>query len=173
MREGLFVRKLSWEEEYRLGHKVRGRDLFVLRRAQIILASARGQRCREISGLVGCSESQVRTVIHLFNDKGEACLVRGCHRPLSAAPLLDECACEALRHLLHQSPRLFGGSSSLWSVSRLAQVAYQEGITPHRVGEETLRRALMRLGVNWKRAKKWITSPDPRYEAKKNAVTAS
>ena len=171
MRESLFVRALSWEEEYRLHHKVRGRNLFVLRRAQIILASARGQRCGEISRLVGCSVSQVRTVIRLFNEKGEACLVRGCHRPKSAAPLLDESACEALRHLLHQSPRLFGCSSSLWSVSRLAQVAYQEGITPHRVGEETVRRALKRMGVNWKRAKRWITSPDPQYEAKKNAVT--
>ena len=108
MREGLFVRALSWEEEYRLRHKVRGRDLFVLRRAQIILASARGQRCGEISRLVGCSVSQVRTVIHLFNDQGEACLVRGWHRPKSAAPLLDEGACEALRHLLHQSPRFLG-----------------------------------------------------------------
>jgi len=171
MRTGLFVRALSWEEEYRLLHEVRGRNLFVLRRAQIILASAHGQNCGEISGLVGCSVSQVRTVIHLFNEKGEACLVRGCHRPKSAAPLLDEGACEALRHLLHQSPRRFGGSSSLWSVPRLAQVAYEEGITPHRVGDETLRRALKRLGVNWKRAKMWITSPDPQYEAKKNAAT--
>lgn len=170
MREGLFVRRLSWEEEYRLSHKVRGRDLFVLRRAQIILASARGQNCREISFLVGCSVSQVRTVIHLFNQTGEVCLVRGCHRPKSAAPLLDEAACEALRHLLHQSPRQFGCSSSLWSVPRLVEVAYQEGITPHRVGDETLRRTLKRMGVNWKRAKMWITSPDPQYQAKKNAV---
>ncbi len=171
MRTGLFVRALSWEEEYRLGLKVRGPELFVVRRAQIILASARGQGCGEISRLVGCSESQVRTVLHLFNEKGAACLVRGCHRPQSAAPLLDAGACEALRHLLHQSPRLFDCSSSLWSVPRLAQVAYQEGITPHRVGDETLRRALKRLGVNWKRAKSWITSPDPQYEAKKNAAT--
>jgi hypothetical protein len=32
---------------------------------------------------------------------------------------------------------------------------------------ESIRRALKRLGVGWKRAKDWITSPDPAYARKK------
>jgi hypothetical protein len=34
---------------------------------------------------------------------------------------------------------------------------------------ETIRQALRRLGVGWKRAKAWITSPDPAYLRKKIA----
>jgi len=42
-----------------------------------------------------------------------------------------------------------------------------QGLTPPQVSDETLRTALGRLGINWKRAKPWITSPDPAYGRKK------
>jgi transposase len=172
MKAALRVRALSFEEEYRLGLCVRGRDVFRLRRAQVILLSARGQGCRSISEQVGFSLSMVHTVIRLFNDKGEACLVQGSRRPKSAAPLLDDAALERLRHLLHQSPRTLGYGTSLWSLALVAQAAQEQGITPHQVSDETIRRAFVRLGVGWMRAKEWIRSPDPHYEAKKNGATA-
>jgi hypothetical protein len=31
---------------------------------------------------------------------------------------------------------------------------------------------VLRLGIGWKRAKHWITSPDPGYVRKKGAATA-
>jgi hypothetical protein len=34
---------------------------------------------------------------------------------------------------------------------------------------ETIRQALLRLG--WKRAKRWLTSPDPDYARQKAAAT--
>jgi hypothetical protein len=74
--------------------------------------------------------------------------------------------------LLHQSPRQWGKKSSLWSLALLAEVAFEEGLTPHQVSDETVRRALVRLKVNWKRAKHWITSPDPHYALKKSGANA-
>jgi len=50
-------------------------------------------------------------------------------------------------------------------------VSLAQGITSREVRDETIRRSLKRLGENWKRAKKWITSPDPKYEQKRGAVT--
>jgi hypothetical protein len=70
--------------------------------------------------------------------------------------------------LLHQSPRHFGKKSSLWNLTLLAAVAHERGLTPHQVSDETIRRALGRLGVRWQRAKHWITSPDPHYALKKS-----
>lgn len=172
MESTLFVRELNCDEEYRLKFCVRGRDLFALRRAQIILASSRGVGCRAISEQVGVSLSLVRYVIHLFNEQGVACLRQGSRRPKSAAPLLDEAACEGLRHLLHQSPRTFGHSRSLWSLELLAQVACEQGLTAQRVSKDTIARSLQRLGVSWKRAKAWITSPDPHYARKKSGGIA-
>jgi hypothetical protein len=41
-----------------------------------------------------------------------------------------------------------------------------------RVSGETIRATLARLGVRWRRAKQWITSPDPGYARKKDGATA-
>jgi hypothetical protein len=50
-----------------------------------------------------------------------------------------------------------------------AAVCYEQGITERLLSDETIRRALQRLQTNWKRAKHWITSPDPHYAQKKVA----
>jgi len=50
-------------------------------------------------------------------------------------------------------------------------VAYAQGLTSRPVSGEAIRRALARLGVRWKRAKHWITSPDPAYIRKKTGAT--
>jgi hypothetical protein len=54
-----------------------------------------------------------------------------------------------------------------------ADIAYAEGIIPRPVSGETIRHALAALKTRWKRAKHWITSPDPAYARKKNSATGS
>ena len=49
--------------------------------------------------------------------------------------------------------------------------AFDEGLTETLVTGETIRATLKRLGVGWRRAKQWITSPDPAYAAKKTRET--
>jgi hypothetical protein len=51
-------------------------------------------------------------------------------------------------------------------------VSFAQGITATRVSGETIRATLKRLGIGWRRAKRWITSPDPEYVAKKGGATA-
>ena len=172
MKASLFVRTLTFEEEYRLKRFLRGKDVFALRRAHLILGSARGVSAPILSAQTGFAVSMVRGIIHLFNAHGLAALQRQSNRPKSVAPLLDEAACARLHHFLHQSPRAWGKKSSLWSLALLAEVIYEAGLTPHQVSDETVRRALKRSGVNWKRAKHWITSPDPGYERKKSVENA-
>ena len=70
--------------------------------------------------------------------------------------------------MLHQSPRDFGKRSSSWTMEMAAEVSFEEGLTKERgVSGETIRATLGRLGVRWRRAKRWITSPDPLYARKK------
>ena len=61
---------------------------------------------------------------------------------------------------------------STWTLALLARVAHERGLSPTVLSDETIRRALLRLGVGWKRAKRWLTSPDPAYARKKVAATA-
>ena len=46
MRNPIFVRSLADTEKEQLEHALRSKDAFIMRRAQIILASERGERPR-------------------------------------------------------------------------------------------------------------------------------
>ena len=172
MRRPIFVRPLSEEERGRLEAGLRSQDPFILRRCQILLASARGERAPHIATMLGCDDQTVRNVIRTFEAKGlEHCLTRGSTRPKTSRATLDAAALEKLRALLHQSPRLFGQPTSVWTLDLVAEGSFTEGITRERVSDETVRMALKRLGLRWKRAKQWITSPDPAYARKKGHAT--
>ena len=85
---------------------------------------------------------------------------------------MDERFTEALKDLLHHSPRLFGKATSLWTLDLVAEVCHGKGWTPRQLTGEAIRVALKRLGIRWQRAKHWITSPDPAYARKKKPATA-
>jgi len=99
-------------------------------------------------------------------------LAPGSRRPHTIRPAFDLPRAERLRALLHQSPRTFGKPTSLWTLDLAAEISFAQGLTPTRVSDETIRMTLRRLGVRWKRAKQWITSPDPQYARKKVPATA-
>jgi transposase len=151
---------------------LRSADAFTLRRCQILLASAAGQSPAVIARNLGCTDRSVRNAIHAFAGEGLACLRPKSSRPRTARPALDAAVDEPLRHLLHQSPRAFGQPRSLWTLGAVARVCHQKGWTPRVLSRETIRRAITRLGVSWRRAKHWIISPDPAYARKKNPATA-
>lgn len=168
----LFVRPLTDEERAALRAGLRSPDAFTLRRCQVLLASADGLKPAQIAERFGCASQSVRNAIRAFAAEGTDCLREKSHRPKSACPEIDDAGCERLRALLHRSPRDFAKPTSIWSLKLAAEVAFAEGITGRLVSGETIRQALKRLGVGWKRAKTWITSPDPAYLRKKGRATA-
>ena len=87
---------------------------------------------------------------------------------MSVEPTFDAASAERLKALIHQSPRTFGKETSVWTLDLVADVAFETGLSAKRVSDETIRQTLKRLGIGWKRAKHWITSPDPEYAAKKS-----
>ena len=171
MKPPLFVRPLTDPERTALRAGLRSPDAFTLRRCQILLASAEGSRPAQIADRFGCASQSVRNAIRAFAAEGTGCLKEKSHRPVTVRPELDDAACERLRALLHRSPRDFGKPTSLWTLALAAEVAFAEGLTTRRLSDETIRQALKRLGVGWKRAKTWITSPDPAYLRKKGRAT--
>jgi len=166
-----FVRPLGDPERQAIRAGLRSPDAFTLRRSQILLASADGRLPSQIAVGLGCSSQTVRNAIRAFHVAGTDCLLEGSHRPISARPELDDVACERLRALLHRSPRDFGKPTSLWTLASAAGVAFAQGITERPMSDESIRRALVRMGIGWKRAKRWITSPDPAYLRKKGRAT--
>jgi transposase len=173
MKAPMYVRALKPEEQEGIEAGLRSSDAFTLRRSQILLASSRKQRPKEIARNLGCVTQTVRNAIHAFEEKGVACLMQESSRPKTVQAQFDQAKCEALRALLHQSPRTFDKATSCWTLELAAEVCFEQGLTVDQVSIETIRQALKRLGVGWQRAKHWITSPDPEYLRKKNGVTPS
>ena len=171
MKPPVYVGPLSNKQRRRLERGLRSRDAFELRRCQILLASARGERPSEIAAQLGCTAQTVRTAIRAFRADSAGCLRAGSSRPKSAAPILDAAACERMRAVLHESPRAYGKPTSLWTLRLLAEVCFTLSVTSRLVSIESVRRAFKRMGVSWKRAKHWITSPDPQYALKKSNAT--
>ena len=171
MKEPIFVRSLTESERATLRAGLRSGDAFRLRRCQILLASAEERTPRQIANHLGCSDQTVRKVIRDFEREGVACLQRKSSAPKSRQPELDEAKREGLRALLHTSPRNFGKERSLWTLTMVAEVCFAQGLTKALVSDETIRDALRRMGVTWKRARDWITSPDPEYVRKKRRAT--
>ncbi len=141
----------------------------MVRRCQIVLASSRGKTPAKIAAEVGCSDQCVRNVIKAFNQGGLNCLERQSSRPKRVEPLIKESQLEHLQEILHQSPRIYGKARSQWTLNHLAEVCTEQGLTASKVSDETMRKSVHRLGHSWRRAKRWISSPDPAYLRKKAA----
>ena len=172
MQAPLFVRPPIEEERQALAAGLRSADAFALRRCQVVLASARGDRVPAIARALGCGQQTVRNAIHAFDRGGVAALRAGSSRPHTTHPAFDAEGAERLAALLHRSPRDFGHATSLWTLALAAEAAFAEGLTATRAGDETGRATLARLGIRWRRAKGWITSPDPAYAPKNGGATA-
>src|SRR5690349_4677779 len=133
MRTGaLYVRPLTDAERQVVQDSLRASDAFVLRRAQIVLASAAGERSGRIAPRVGFSTQGVRDVLHAFNARGLEVLRPGSHHPGTVVSAFDTPRALALRDLRQQSPRLFGTDTRLWTLELAAEVAQEQGVTATR-----------------------------------------
>jgi transposase len=171
MKPPMYIRPLTPKEREQLEAGLRSSEAFTLRRCQILLASARGQRPAQIAQQLSCATQSVRNAIHAFHRRGLAALSAQSRRPKRTRVVLDAGKAEQLRALLHERPRAFGKPRSTWTLHLAAEVCWERGLTPSQVSIETIRQALKRLGVSWRRAKRWITSPDPQYALKKSTAT--
>lgn len=165
--EAIYVRRISAAEEKELRGGLRSKDAFKMRRCQIVLQSQEKKSARQIAKGLGCSDQAVRNVIHAFNSQGCDCLVAKSSRPLKTGAIFDQTKSEQLKSLLHTSPREYGKNRSLWTLEMVAEVCYESKLTQSLISDETIRAVIHRMGVNWKRARDWITSPDPEYVRKK------
>ena len=164
----VYVREPSEDERKEIEAGLSSQDGFVLRRSQVILFSAEGLSIDEIAQRVGYHRESVRLVIKTFNEKGVTVLKKGSRRPHNIQRAFSQANAERLKELIHRSPRDFEKPTGLWTLALLAEISFAEGLTKKEVSNETIRQTLKHLGIRWKRAKHWISSPDPHYAHKKN-----
>lgn len=171
-KEPIFVRPISDAEKQELEKARRSSDACQMKRSQILLASSQGLTTTGIRKHFGYSAEYARQMIHRFNEQGLECLKRKSSAPLTQETIVDAEKCEQIKQIMHKSPRHYGKASSVWTLTLIAEVLVETGETPRQMAEETIRSAMKKKGIGWKRAKDWIISPDPLYELKKNKETA-
>jgi transposase len=170
MRPPLFVRTISDEEQRVLEKGLRSSSAFIVRRSQIVLMSSQERlTARAIRQRLKCSDQCVREAIRAFNREGLDSLQPKTGARHDDQQALDAAGREWLQAVIRRSPREFGFEGSLWTLDWLAELAAREGYAPKDLDRTTLSRLLKRLGIDWRRAKHWITSPDRHNGVKKAA----
>jgi transposase len=167
MKPPLYVRQVTEEEKEEIEKGLKAKEGFKVRRSQMIKLSSERKRVKEIGQILGCSGQAVREAIREFGSRGVKSLDQQSNRPKSAKKEIGEQDLGKLKELVNESPRKYGKKQSQWTLPILAEVSYEKGITKRLMSDESIRLAIKRLGINWKRAKEWITSPDEGYERKK------
>jgi transposase len=143
---------------------VRTRDVRVYRRTLAVLEVDRGHAVADLARMLGVTRQSIYHWVEAYAERRDPEALedepgRGRHR------LLDEDQEHLLEALLTFSPQRLGAPHGSWSVPLLGGAL--EALTDQEVSEDTVRRALHRLGYVWKWPR-YDLLPDPQ-RAKKTA----
>lgn len=164
----IFVRELSKVEKKELKKLLKSTNTRLYKRARVIWLSAiKHLKVPDIVRIVDLHFINVRIWIRRFNQDGlnSLNLRFSAGRPKEIKP---EQRKQIIR-LLKTRPRAFGLAWSNWSLRGLCSIAIKEKIV-NAISPEYMRRLIAQEGYSYKRSKRWITSPDPEYEVKKNVL---
>jgi transposase len=167
MKQPIFVRELSETEKNQLEQGLQSSAAFTVRRCQILLSSAQHKTAQQIAEELHISDQCAREAIHAFEREGLACLQEKSHARHDDQRPFDQVGLARLQEIIRLSPRTLGHDSSVWTLALLAETCWAERISRRPVSAESVGRALKSVGIQWRRAKRWIRSPDLHYEHKK------
>jgi len=145
------------ERQLRKTHDVR-----LYRRTLAVLEYDRGQSIAEIARTLRVNRRSVHRWIHAYRESLDPESLRDEDRPGRPRRWSEECS-EWLQAFLDHSPTELGYYAVNWTVPLLRDPLAMS--TAHRFSDHTVRRALLRLGYVWKRAR-YVLAPDPEREKK-------
>jgi transposase len=164
----VFVRPLLPVEGQRLKRLSReARHGSTRQRAMILLASATEMSASEIARMLLTDESQVRRVIHEFNEHGFESL-----RPRSRGGRPRRITDDQITRIVSVAgarPDSLGVPLTRWSLRALSEYLHAQQIT---ISSSHLGRLLAQAGLSFQRTRSWKASPDPDYETKAARVLA-
>ena len=162
----LYVHSITSEESEILDHWERADSVVGYRRARILRLSEAGWKCEQIANVLGTHVETVRQTIKDFNEGGIPAIAP---RPRSGGsqPVYTDDVGEAVETLVRQQPPA-EQERATWTLVGLSEAVAAEFEHIDTISHEAVRRLLSRRGITYRRAKEWLTSPDPLYAVHKN-----
>lgn len=161
------VRTLTEAERETLLNWQRSDHVIRYRRARMLFLSEKGWKCPEIAEVLGIHAETVRDTVQQFNEGGLEAITP---RPRSGGPqggkLSDEMRSQ-VEESIHAGPPA-EQERGTWSLASLAEQIAADFESVQSVSRETVRRFLQALKIKYRKAKGWLSSPDPLYSLKKS-----
>lgn len=161
------VRTLTEAERETLLQWQRSDNVIRYRRARMLFLSAKGWKSPEIGDVLGIHAETVRDTIQQFNEGGLEAITP---RPRSGGPQggkLSDKMRSQVEESIHAGPPA-EQQRATWSLASLAEQIATDFETVQSVSRETVRRFLLALKIKYRKAKGWLTSPDPLYTLRKS-----
>lgn len=137
-------------------------DVRLYRRTLAVLEYDRGQSIAEIARMLRVNRRSIHRWIHGYGESMDPESLGDDDRPGRPRRWTEECS-QWLQAFLHHAPTDLGYYAGNWTVPLLRDPLAMS--TAQRFSDHTIRRALLRLGYVWKRAR-YVLAPDPEREKK-------
>jgi transposase len=157
---------LSIEDSASIIETMRTGQFGLRKRALSIAAHLKGIASRPISQFLMVNRGSIREYIKRFHDGGLNELFDLNRKEVKKAD--DLLYKEAVFKSLHSPPRLLGFNRTTWRMQDLQSVLAAQGL---RISICNIRKIIRNAGYRFRKAKKVLTSNDPNYRQKLQAIT--
>jgi transposase len=134
------------------------------KKAMAVLARLKGIRLHAVAESLDLTPNTVIRYMATFAGGGVDALFRA-----RQSKVHDEEHQGPVFALLHSPPSSYGINRTTWRMEDLHNVLAQAG---HRISESRIRRIIKAGGFRWRKAKTVLTSNDPQYQSKLEAIQA-
>ncbi|MEO7215488.1 IS630 family transposase [Mucilaginibacter sp.] len=148
----------------------KGNDRRLWQVAVLLMTAYTYHSMGELAGKIECSRHSMLAWLRLYEQKGlQALSCPGSKRPITderKAAIEDKK--DGLIHLVRQQPKAYGIDKPAWTITDLAYVYGKE--SGHPISHSTVSIYLRNRGVRFKRSREIITSTDPDFRVKYEAI---
>jgi transposase len=135
-------------------------------RAVAVMSYVRGINCNQICSFLQVSTGSLFRYWRIYRESGTEKLFT--RKARSDKQSNDEAVKSAVFALLHSPPSAHGINRTTWTIVDLQRIL-SEG--EHTAGGQTIRTVIKEAGFKWRHARVVLTSNDPDYKAKVEAIT--
>jgi transposase len=134
-------------------------------RALAVLAREKGFSITDVCGFLDLSKASVLKYCRRYHEGGAALLMAG--KIVAATKFDKECNKQAVFSLLHAPPSAYGVNRTTWRMADLQEVLRRQGLP---LCKDVIRTIFKEAGYKWRSARVVLTSRDPEYRPKVEAI---